>query len=148
MAMTAAVLVPGYSTPTNTTSNTKVPLSTKAKTGSYNTDADEAKMVAQYQASLKKNPSIAPKTTAKTTTAAPSGSGGGAATGGGGGGIGGGPVVSPSMQALEGPGVGVDGGGMDGATGMLSSPNRFRQGIGQRMMPQESASLAALRKVY
>lgn len=46
----------------------------------------------------------------------------------------------------------ADGGGDGGDGGIggrvLNAPSRFRQGIGTRMLPMESASLAALRKVY
>ena len=63
---------------------------------------------------------------------------------------GGGPIVTakptaPSMQGL------LNGGGGDmGGSGVeqLSGPSRFRQGIGSRILPQMSQSLAALRQVY
>ena len=60
------------------------------------------------------------------------------------------PVVAPSMEALAGGSVadGVGGMGEMGGAQMYNAPSRFRQGIGTRQMPQESASLAALRKVY
>lgn len=60
------------------------------------------------------------------------------------------PVVSPSMEALAGSSTadGVGGMGDMGGARMFNAPSRFRQGIGTRMMPQESASLAALRRIY
>jgi hypothetical protein len=56
------------------------------------------------------------------------------------------------MEALAGGGgsgsSGGDGGDGMGGGRMFNAPSKFRQGIGTRMLPLESASLAALRKVY
>lgn len=85
--------------------------------------------------------SIAPPTP-PITVAAP----GAAASGGG-------PVVSPSssgaaMASMSGDGGGGGSVGMGGSMQALNGASRFRQGIGQRMPPVQSASLAALRKIY
>lgn len=53
--------------------------------------------------------------------------------------------VAPSMEALQGGGGAMEQGG---GTESLGAPSQFRQGIGKRLYPQESAALAALRKVY
>lgn len=81
--------------------------------------------------------------------ASPSGSGGGAASGGTPGGakiVDPGSSPSPSMDALQSAGSG-DMGAVGGAES-LGAPSAFRQGIGKRIYPQESAALASLRKVY
>lgn len=85
----------------------------------------------------------------KTTPAAPASPVPAAAPSKGGGG--GGTAIAPSMAALGGGGMSGSGTSMDGAegpTGLLNAPSRFRQGIGTRMMPVESAALASLRKIY
>ncbi len=53
----------------------------------------------------------------------------------------------PSMQALQGGGGG--GGDMNaGGAESIGAPSAFRQGIGKRLYPQDSAALASLRQVY
>lgn len=52
--------------------------------------------------------------------------------------------AAPSMQSLAGGGSMDMGGGAES----LGAPSSFRQGIGKRIYPQESAALAALRKAY
>lgn len=80
---------------------------------------------------------------------APAQASGGAAPVGGEGGakiVDPGTIAPPSMQALAGgSGGGYDAGGSAEATG---GPSQFRQGIGKRIFPQDSAALAALRQVY
>jgi len=66
------------------------------------------------------------------------GGGGTPATGGGGGG-----ESSPSMAGL----MDASGAGTMGA-GSLLGPSKFRQGIGTRIQPQMSMSLAALKQIY
>ena len=99
----------------------------------------------------RKKAARAPATAAAAPTAAPTA---GVSTTGGGisGGVGGAKVVvpEPSMVGLQEAVSGGSGGGDMGGGGveMLAGPSRFRQGIGSRIPPQMSASLAALRQVY
>jgi hypothetical protein len=93
-------------------------------------------------------PTAAKPTASAPTAPAPSsgGSGGGSSAGFGG------SVVSPSMQGLTDASGSMTSGGDDGGYvapgGVLAGPSKFRQGIGQRIPPQYSASLAALKQVY
>ena len=83
----------------------------------------------------------------------PNAGGGGAAEGGGGGGGGGGAAATPSMAGLADAASMSSGGGDGGGAGTMGAgsllgPSKFRQGIGTRILPQMSQSLAALKQVY
>lgn len=98
--------------------------------------------------------STAPKTGASAPSTGGSGGSGGLVpsgiTGSGGGSGSPSPVVAPPSMAAMADGAMGGGSGAEGSspTGVIGAPSRFRQGIGTRMLPQESVSLAALRKVY
>ena len=64
------------------------------------------------------------------------------------GGSGGGAVVAPSMPPSMEALANGSGDGGDAGSEVIDAPSRFRQGIGTRMMPLDSQSLAALRKIY
>lgn len=104
-----------------------------------------------------KAPPKAPPTPKPPVAPRPGGGGGGTtppppSTGGGGGGGGGGtPIDTPSMGGLNDAASMSSGGGdagMGAQFGSLRGPSRFRQGIGQRIPPQMSVSLAALKQIY
>ena len=92
-------------------------------------------------APIKPTPTPAPTPTPTPTPTARVDGGGG-----GGGPIAATPAMSPSMAGLQ---AGGGGGEMGGSMQQLSGPSRFRQGIGTRIPPQMSQSLAALRgRIY
>lgn len=86
------------------------------------------------------------------------GMGGGAGAGGGSAAPGtldngGAHIVQPETDSMAGlksaAGMGGGGGDMSGGAGdNIGGPSKFRQGIGNRIPPQYSVSLAALRQVY
>jgi hypothetical protein len=60
-------------------------------------------------------------------------------------------VVEPESDSMAGlqAAMGMGGGEFGGGAGdNISGPSKFRQGIGQRIPPQLSASLAGLRQAY
>lgn len=102
---------------------------------------------------------VAPKAPAPPTAPAPPPAGGGASAPINASPIGlaptapgGGKVVMPETDSMAGlrAAAGGEGGGDMGGAGdeNLSGPSQFRQGVGTRILPQYSASLAALRQVY